>query len=250
MNVFIASAVCGLCTVPSHWGSSCRQSVVNRLYYIVSGKGGYVVNGVKYPFEAGKMYFLPQMAGARTYFDASDPLTHAYCDFEMLPMSDNLQVSFINPHGDLVNEAALDLFLTVCKQATAFGAEGRNRIPSKALEELFNSTIYYFITQFVDEKQIDVQIDESIFTALKYVHENINKKITVSELARLVYMSDGGFIKRFKLVTGFTPYGYLKTLRLRTAEYLKESGHTLEEIAERIGYSDSVSLLHALKKIK
>jgi transcriptional regulator GlxA family with amidase domain len=47
---------------------------------------------------------------------------------------------------------------------------------------------------------------------------------------------------------GETPYSYLKKLKIRTAQNMRMSGATLEEIAVKCGYSDSSSLLHAMAK--
>jgi transcriptional regulator GlxA family with amidase domain len=88
--------------------------------------------------------------------------------------------------------------------------------------------------------------DKVILKALTLMHENLGKKQLISEIASECYLSTNGFIRRFKKEIGETPYSYLKKLKVRTAQNMRMSGATLDEIAEKCGYSDSSALLHAI----
>ena len=90
--------------------------------------------------------------------------------------------------------------------------------------------------------------DKVILNALKLMHENLGQKQLISEIAEKCYLSTNGFIRKFKKEVGETPYFYLKKLKIRTAQNMRMSGVTLEEIAEKCGYSDSSALLHAIGK--
>ena len=82
------------------------------------------------------------------------------------------------------------------------------------------------------------------------MHTRMNERLSINNIARDCYMNTDSFIRRFYRITGVTPHAYLKTLRLRTARYLKESGMNLAQIAAQTGYSDPSSLSHALKNNK
>ena len=75
---------------------------------------------------------------------------------------------------------------------------------------------------------------------------NISEDISIKEIAEESFMSCCGFIRKFKNALGVTPYAYLKQLRIRTANALRNEGMTLEQAAEKCGYSDASTLLHAI----
>ena len=60
-------------------------------------------------------------------------------------------------------------------------------------------------------------------------------------------MSTEGFIRKFKTYIGETPYNYLKRLKIRAALRIRKSGASWAEVAEGVGYSDTSTLLHAIK---
>ena len=75
----------------------------------------------------------------------------------------------------------------------------------------------------------------------------MNEKLTVNGLARDCYMNPDSFIRRFSRVVGVTPHAYLKNLRLCRARYLRESGMSLSQAANEVGYSDASALAHAMQ---
>ena len=82
------------------------------------------------------------------------------------------------------------------------------------------------------------------------MHKSIEADLSIREIAEKSFMSYYGFIRRFKNALGMTPYTYLKQLRIRTATALRNEGATLEEAAEKCGYSDATALLHAISNEK
>ena len=75
----------------------------------------------------------------------------------------------------------------------------------------------------------------------------MGEKLTVNGIARECYMNSDSFIRRFFRVVGVTPHAYLKNIRLQAARCLRESGMSLAQIADEVGYSDASSLSHALQ---
>lgn len=65
------------------------------------------------------------------------------------------------------------------------------------------------------------------------------EKLTVNAAAQLVGMSASKFMKNFKQVAGMTLVAYVNHVRLaKAACLLRESAHTIAEIADMTGYSD------------
>ena len=65
------------------------------------------------------------------------------------------------------------------------------------------------------------------------------EKLSVNTAAQLVGMSASKFMKNFKQVAGMTLVAYLNHVRLaNAARLLRETGHTIAEIADTTGFSD------------
>jgi RpiB/LacA/LacB family sugar-phosphate isomerase len=72
---------------------------------------------------------------------------------------------------------------------------------------------------------------------LEYVKENIEKDLSVTEMAQVVGMSQYYFSKLFKMSTGTTPHQYVMRQRVeRAQELLREGGAALVEVATNVGF--------------
>lgn len=93
--------------------------------------------------------------------------------------------------------------------------------------------------------------DDMITTFLKYLRENSHKPITVTEAAKLVNLSPNHFCSVFKKTTGRTLIEYINLLRVNEAErLLKETVDSIEEIAFKIGFSNSTYFGRVIKKYR
>ncbi|WP_152206950.1 AraC family transcriptional regulator [Marinobacter changyiensis] len=86
-------------------------------------------------------------------------------------------------------------------------------------------------------------------TVRRYIMENLHKKITVSDLARVACLSVSRFHETFRALTGITPHQFLLQTRLEKAiQLLWETSLTISEISFRTGFSSQSALTNALQK--
>jgi RpiB/LacA/LacB family sugar-phosphate isomerase len=72
---------------------------------------------------------------------------------------------------------------------------------------------------------------------LEHVRENIEKDLSVADMAEVVGMSQYYFSKLFKLSTGTTPHQYVMRQRVeRAQEMLREGRSPLVDIASQVGF--------------
>ncbi len=72
---------------------------------------------------------------------------------------------------------------------------------------------------------------------LEHVKENIEKDLSVGEMAEVVGMSQYYFSKLFKMSTGTTPHQYVMRQRVERAQELLRDGNTaLVEVATNVGF--------------
>ena len=233
--------------VPDVWINTVASNM-NRLIYIKSGKGEYLENGVMYPLEAGRMYFIPSYSGGvPTYTGTVDRIDHAYLNFFLTPPIVSRKVFSLDPYSSPKLKNALEAWCELCKGSFNSRLQPYPTAPETVRDfELLKSLTVYLAETAVKDSPESVINDPNIATALEIMHNSLSEKLTVAQIAEKCYMSTDGFIRKFKHYLGETPYSYLKKLKLATAEYLRYEGATLEEAAEKCGYSDASALLHAI----
>jgi AraC-like DNA-binding protein/quercetin dioxygenase-like cupin family protein len=89
-------------------------------------------------------------------------------------------------------------------------------------------------------KESDYKL-ERIKIVLKYIHDNYNEKISLSELSNLLNMSNEHFCRFFKQVLKRSPMDYLNYYRIqKAANLLEKSTDKISSIALDVGF-DNVS---------
>lgn len=91
--------------------------------------------------------------------------------------------------------------------------------------------------------------DERISKVLKEIHSSPQNDWKIEQLAKIAAMSRTSFSNRFKTLTGETPFNYITQWRLLQAkELLEESGLSVGEIAEQVGYQSEAAFNRVFKK--
>ncbi|MHA2937840.1 AraC family transcriptional regulator [Vibrio sp. RC27] len=82
-----------------------------------------------------------------------------------------------------------------------------------------------------------------------FIHSNIQNKISVSQMAGSVFLSESQFHNLFKKQTGVTPHQYVLTKRVEYAKQLIENKNVkLSQISDMAGFSGQSAFTHAFSK--
>lgn len=80
---------------------------------------------------------------------------------------------------------------------------------------------------------------DSVQTALAYAKKNLNKELSVEQLAKVARLSPRQFSRVFSAETGQSPAKAVEHLRLESARWmLEQTAHSIDEIAQEAGFSD------------
>lgn len=79
--------------------------------------------------------------------------------------------------------------------------------------------------------------DNRIIEAINYLKKNLDRPISMEELAHTVYMSVSSLHRHFRKVTGFSPLQYHKELRLHEARrFMLVENERADATAQAVGY--------------
>ncbi len=103
---------------------------------------------------------------------------------------------------------------------------------------LLHSKILAFIHLLIIDAQANAVSDYSVISAAKsYIKSNYHKKITLSDIAASVNLSEIYFHSIFTKAVGKTPHKYLTNYRIEQAKkYLWDTRINMNDIAERCGF--------------
>ena len=88
-----------------------------------------------------------------------------------------------------------------------------------------------------------------ILDTLEYLHAHFAEKITVTALARRVYLSRSTLLRSFLAISGCSPTEYLSRYRIKKAsELLETSGLSKTEIAHACGFYDLSHMERSLRR--
>lgn len=93
-----------------------------------------------------------------------------------------------------------------------------------------------YSTTNISEKKSDNIIKD----AITYILQNIQKDISIDEIAEKIGMSKYYFIRKFKKYVGYTPIQYINVQRCEMAKILlKEKNRSIKQIAKLCGFEDA-----------
>ena len=95
------------------------------------------------------------------------------------------------------------------------------------------------------ERPVGEPACDTLGEVIQWMLRNLDRDVTVEQLARLAAMSPRTFARRFVQETGTTPQRWLTGQRVLLAQQLLEDGdETVDVIAERAGFGNSATFRH------
>jgi len=104
-------------------------------------------------------------------------------------------------------------------------------------------------SQYIQTPLLECKSDSFALVA-EWMLENIEKDLTIDQLARKALMSSRTFARRFRADMGTTPAAWLNRQRIiRAQQLLEETDRTLETIAQDTGFGTAAVMRHHFLKV-
>ncbi len=213
----------------------------------ISGEGELVYGGEIYTLTANSAIMFSSVEEHIYRTKSNEPWKFRWIQFagcvadlyELLLYPERLTVYSNINHAELK-----PIFDQICKYCSRNDAYSNARMSSLITQYITE----ILCTRFIGSKA-NSDIDKKLAEVREYMKCNIEKKISVEELADMVHISKYYFLRIFKSKIGSSPHEYLVNLRInKTKELLINTNYTLETIAGVAGFSDSRSLIMSFKK--
>ncbi len=228
----------------------------HELVFVTGGKGSMTIDKKRYQVKEGMLFYIRPDA----------PYSIEMSDIEELP-------SFLTVHFGYacvsINENKWDI-----KHATEMlslhpGQELKNYYH---IEDIFKKLVdtwyakqpgYEFITKTLLQQlliaiyQNTRKQDPNYATSLKvekviqYMHQNINNRVTLTELSEMIHLSPFYLSRSFKDATGYSVIEYFNKIKIDKAkELIIEGDRNVKDVAQELGFTDEFYFSRIFKKIE
>ena len=226
------------------------------------GKNVYL-EGKRYDYEPGNFLTLftplpvecevteatPEkpLLGAGLYFDQNKLATLMLKMESVVPVrSDGLE---IDPSAIFSAQLESKMLDAIIRLLNTLGSPSEAAILAAAIiEEIyFRLLTIWQGGELVHLLQQRGQIKQ-ISKAVEFVYQNIDKALSVDDMASVVNMSTSGFHKKFKEVMHLSPLQYAKSVKLNRARNYIIDGRNANEAGFLVGYKSSAQFSREYKR--
>ena len=253
-----------VCTPPGpgyrylHWHEDLQFTLVRN------GSCTIQVNGVPYTLHAGEAIFInsgslhmtSQIHSGGTYvsfnfpsrFLSFFPGSRLEQDY-VLPFVSNYRFPARQFFPSILWEQELILKLCDLCELCASDTYAKEYAIALKTAELWLHFIRHIYGELPKVTASIAHNQEKMQSMLALIHKNYASDLSLNDIAKAAHISPGDCCRSFKKVLHTTPYRYLLEFRiLKSADLLKETSHSVAEVAGMAGFNDSSHFIQFFKR--
>lgn len=237
-----------------------------EIYYLVSGERKYFINDNIYIVQAGSLVLIDANEIHKTgnidnhhherivmYFDHAfletlcpqilelNLLTCFKSKYRVLPLSFKYKNSI---------ETILDKMLTLY-----LSKDNYEDLRKEFYLQLLLAELLILINNFIDDLKTEEfhysQImHPKISRIIEHINDHYHEPISLTSMAKEVYMSPSYLSKLFKNTTNFTFTQYLNSVRIKNSQkLLKNPNYRIIDVAQKVGFTNNTHFTRVFKEI-
>ena len=223
-----------------------------ELYYFISGKGQYIVEGTRYDLTSGDILVMMPSEAHMLQIEPIMPYERITVQFtpdifSSIASSDLLRAFLRRPLGQL-NQYHQNDFIEKCFKNMTNTRENADCY-TRTLAYLL--PIVYELGKAYDERSDTFEYQESSSGAnniIGFVNTNLFNDISVDSIAKHFYLSRSQINRIFKQATGKSVWEYVLIKRLLQARRRIKDGEHIGTVAISCGFKDYSAFFRAYKK--
>ncbi|MDD6484094.1 MAG: AraC family ligand binding domain-containing protein [Clostridiales bacterium] len=213
------------------------------LHYIYSGEGYFKCNDREYKLHKGQMFLIEP--NQLTYYKADDnnPWLYRWLEFNGSMAPGILKAAGLSSASPIYNDrdnfpagtALLDIL------------QGGDMRFEELMQKLW--ALIAALTANANGTDSSDPGQEYVSKAESFIKINVHEKLTVTDVAEYIGINRSYLTRLFKLYKNTSPQQYIISLKINTAaHYLKNTGISITEAAQSVGYTDMPVFSKAFKR--
>ncbi len=220
--------------------------------YCTEGAGWFRLNGTEYRVGKNQYFILPAGIPHTYGADEQDAWTIYWIHFKgklagKLAEGLTLPVE-IKPHVSSRISDRIELFEEIFR-TLEMGYSRENLLYACSVFYHFLGTVRY-VQQYRNAAGADSGQTDLVTAAIHFMRENIEKKLTLAEIAKHIGYSPSHFSILFNRRTGYSPVNYFNRLKIQQAcQLLDFTDMKINQICYKIGIEDSYYFSRLFSKV-
>lgn len=220
------------------------------LIYNVQGLGYVKIAGVEHELPPDYFIIIPQNISHSYYADKENPWSiywiHLGGKKSKFISASFLEATPIERTGTSRINERLELFSEIFKcLERGFGME---------ILEYVNLCLPRLLATFTHVKQYrsinEPVSNDPVGLAINLMLENLNRKLTLNQLAQKVHLSVSYFTRMFLRRTGFAPIDYFNQLKIqKSCRLLTNKELSIADVAREVGFEDQFYFSRMFRKV-
>ena len=232
-----------------------RTSQHHELVLVTEGKGSIIIGEKRYQIKRGMLFYSGPDVPHSFESDEKEPCcfqavhfsyAHVFFHDGIWDIKQDAQPLLLNPGEELKDYYQIaDIFnkLVDCWYAKLPGYEF---ITKTLLQELLIA-----IYQNIKKQNRNYSTSLKVEKIIQYMHQNINNRISLSELSEITQLSSAYLSRSFKEITGYSVIEYFNKIKIDKAkELIIEGDKKVKEIAQVLGFTDEFYFSRIFKKVE
>ena len=225
---------------------------MHEILFITSGKGRIIIEGADYDIRERTLVVIDPLAYHYVQVDKDTAYERYVINFPSSALSEDTAALLAAMTGDgsggryypphTVSHSVLALFERFATAAQLPDSE-RTVYARALLSELIA------LLSVSGGEQTSGGDEELGARVIRYLNENIDKNITLDQLAKRFFVSKYYLCRAFKKHNGISVHGYINRKRVMYAKQLIDSGETASGAAYKVGFGDYSAFYRAYVKI-
>jgi len=233
-----------------HFRKRNRGSIQNILIYCIEGSGWISVNGLRSKIRNDQIYVIPKNTPHTYAASNKNPWTIYWLHFggdkaERIIFNEK-KTPFLKLANRNLLEERIRLFDSIC-----YSLESEY---SASNLEYSGIVLMHFLGSFSFEQQFSrvnkLRDEDLIGKAVNFMKANLNRKLSLQEIADHCNISISHFCLVFKKSTSRTPVEYHNNLRIqRACQLLDFTSMKVKSVSDSLGFSDAFYFSRVFKKV-
>ena len=230
-----------------------------KLLLLVSGRGGYVVDGQRYLLQPGDVVLIGSRSAHRPELQEDSPYERIiiYISPEFLQSAStadcDLLELFSGSHGHVLrlkeNERKRVFAMAAALEKELAGVDfGREILSNTELLRILVEVGRQQRRKDAQNPDPVVPKDSRVLEWMAYLDRHLNEDMDMDHLAERFFISKFHMMRMFRAETGFTIHTYLMQRRLLAARQLIDTGMRATEACYRCGFRSYSSFTRAYSK--
>lgn len=232
-----------------------RKIQHHELFFVSDGKGAITIENKRYLVKKGMLfYFYPELLHS-IEADIQEPISFWSVHFSYVHVNLNdfrWSIKAENQLLPLEHMQELKDYYPIINTFKKLVEGWSVKLPGyELISKAMLQQLLYEIFENIKKQTTNYSTSLKVEKIIRYMHENINNRLVLTELSELVELSPTYLSRTFKETTGYSVIEFFNKMKIdKGKELIIEGDKKVKEIAEILGFKDEFYFSRIFKKIE